>query len=105
MFHYIPPLYPRQPLSYPHLSETKNSLIDRTAILLYPDYRMRKFELTLERGKVVSGIFANLGQVFFASAVLPFLFPVTAPAKISAVLAGLIIALVCWTVSILLVRE
>ena len=66
---------------------------------------MRKIELTLERTKVISGIFANLGQVFFASSVLPFLFPVTAPAKIPAVFAGLVIAFVCWIFSILLVRE
>jgi len=66
---------------------------------------MRKFELTLERIKVISGIFANLGQVFFASSVLPFLFPVTAPAKIPVALAGLAIALTCWIFSILLVRE
>jgi hypothetical protein len=66
---------------------------------------MRRIELTTERIKVISGIFSNLGQIFFASSVIPFLFPVTAPAKIPAALLGLVIALACWIFSILLVKE
>lgn len=66
---------------------------------------MRKIELTLERIKVISGIFANLGQVFFASSALPLLFPEGISLNPFSAFFGLILALMCWFISILLAKE
>ncbi|HEX9722386.1 MAG TPA: hypothetical protein VGA53_03920 [Candidatus Paceibacterota bacterium] len=66
---------------------------------------MRTVELTLERTKVISGIFANLGQVFFASSVIPFLFPTAVSPQISTASFGLLVALLCWLISIIFVKE
>lgn len=64
-----------------------------------------ELELSSEQVKVVSGIFANLGHIFFASGVLPFLFPGIAPKSSLTAFIALIIALFCWWLSVSLVKN
>jgi len=59
-------------------------------------------ELTSEQIKVVSGIFANLGHIFFASIVIPFILgPPKTHVDIWLVLFGVSAALSLWSVGIL----
>ena len=58
-----------------------------------------------EQIKVLSGIFANVGYIFFASGVLPFLFQQWIPEKLFPLVGALTISLVFWSYSIKLVKD
>lgn len=63
-----------------------------------------KFELTSEQTKVVSSIFANLGYIFFASTVIPFLISPGVSENLWLVLSGISVALCLWAASITSVK-
>ena len=55
--------------------------------------------------KVISEICVGLGHISVASIVIPFLFPPFGNQNISSAILGLLIALIFWSVSVLLIKE
>lgn len=60
-------------------------------------------KLGLEKRKVISGILANLGQVCIASMVVPF--AVGNLENISTLIAGSLLAMLFWSLSVAFVNE
>jgi len=60
---------------------------------------------TSEQIKTISGIFANLGNIFFASIVIPFIATSQSPDEILLLLSGVSVAITLWVISITLVKE
>jgi hypothetical protein len=64
-----------------------------------------ELKLTEGQTRTFSEILANLGQIFFASTVVPFLLPDLVTGKLHVAFFGLAIALVCWITSLMLARD
>lgn len=58
-----------------------------------------------EQIRTISGIFANLGHIFFASIVLPFITTPQSANNILLILSGFSIAVMFWIISVTLIKE
>lgn len=63
------------------------------------------FMFSHEQLKAISGIMAGLGQVCIASAVVPFIVPSFMPNAMPTIVAGSLLAILFWTMSITSVKS
>ena len=61
--------------------------------------------MSREQIKTLSEILADLGQVSIASVVIPFVIPTFSKDAIMTIIIGTLLALLFWTLSILLVKN
>ena len=58
-----------------------------------------------EQKRMLAGILANVGNISIASVALPFIIPEFNQDQLMAIIAGLLLAVILWTSSILLVKK